>query len=164
MAGRTRPVLLKQILDKLDEIEQLDNPQLSKIKRDCIRELVNEKLSEKAYQSMEIERLKETVNNLISLFPICTGCDGKINGVRTELCNDNFCSIKCVEQAINYGNKIKDELAEKDKEIEKLNDMLHDSFQGHLLNKLNKAEKILELIKRDINEPDKIWIHLSYYK
>ena len=88
MAGKTRPVLLKQIIDKLDEMEQFDNPQLSKTKRNCIRELVNEKFNEK------------------------------------------------------------NELVEKNKEIERLNNMLHDSFQGHLLNELQRKDKeIARLIK-----------------
>lgn len=90
MAGKTRPVLLKQILDKLDEIEYMDNPQLSKTKRDCIRELVNEKLNEK---------------NVV---------------------------------------------VEKDKEIERLNNMLHDSFQGHLLNELQKRDEEIKSLKKQV--------------
>lgn len=53
-----------------------------------------------------LEKECDTIEALIGLFPICTDCDGKEpEGYLTDKCEKDYCSPKCVKQAVAYGRE-----------------------------------------------------------
>lgn len=58
MSGKMRPALLNQVLEELNIMERQPHPALGKAKRDCIRELVREKLVAHQNAPLTLEELR----------------------------------------------------------------------------------------------------------
>lgn len=58
MSGKMRPALLNQVLEELNIMERQPRPALGKAKRDCIRELVKEKLVVHQNAPLTLEELR----------------------------------------------------------------------------------------------------------
>lgn len=66
-----------------------------------------EKLAEYENTGLSPEAIYD-MSYFMGLFPLCLGCDGKKNGMRTELCEYNDGQMKCAKRALAFAKDLLD--------------------------------------------------------